>query len=190
MIDADQRIGKTTVAYTIAETCRAKKTLAATFFCSRYSAERSNPNLIFTTIAHQLGQFFAPFKVEITRALKSNPDIGNSSVPYQLEELIVKPLRAVRDLFPPSLVILDALDECKDDRITSIILSSLSRHITELSPLKFLITSRPEQNIVSAFKSSPLTAASRPLILHEIQLPVVQHDIELYLTSSLSRIRE
>jgi hypothetical protein len=111
-------------------------------------------------------------------------------VPYQLEELIIKPLRAVGQTFPSCLVIFDALDECKDDHITSIILSSLSRHITELSPLKFLITSRPEQNITGAFKLSPLTTASRPLILHEIELPVVQHDIELYLTSSLSRIRE
>jgi hypothetical protein len=94
-------------------------------------------------------------------------------------------------LFPSSLVILDALDECKDDRITSIILSSLSRHVTELSPLKFLITSRPEQNITSAFKpSSPLSPLSRPLKLHEIELGIVQQDIKHYLTFSLSQIRE
>jgi hypothetical protein len=112
-------------------------------------------------------------------------------VPYQLEELIVKPLHAIRDSFPSSLVILDALDECKDDRVTSIILSSLSRHVTELSPLKFLITSRPEQSITSAFKpSSPLSPQTRPLKLHEIELGIVQQDIEHYLTSCLSQIRE
>jgi WD40 repeat protein len=112
-------------------------------------------------------------------------------VPYQLEELIVKPLHSVRNSFPSCLVILDALDECKDDRVTSIILSSLSRHVTELSPIKFLITSRPEQNITGAFKlSSQLSPLSRPIILHEIELGIVQQDIELYLTSSLSQIRE
>jgi hypothetical protein len=190
-IDAGHGTGKTTIAYTIAATCKTNKTLGATFFCSRYSAERSNPNLIFTTIAHQLGQFFTPFKTEITRILKSDPDIGSSSVPYQLEELIIKPLRAVRKLFPSCLVIFDALDECKDDRVTSVILSSLSRHLTELSPLKFLITSRPEQNIASAFKpSTELGPLARSLILHEIELGVVQQDIEHYLTSSLSQIRE
>jgi hypothetical protein len=190
-IDADHRTGKTTIAYTIAEACRANKTLGATFFCSRYSAERSDPNLIFTTIAHQLGQFFDPFKAEITRVLKSHPDIGYSSVPYQLEELIVKPLHAVGDSFPSCLVIFDALDECKDDRITSIILTSLSRRVTELSPLKFLITSRPEQNITSAFKPpSRLSPLAQPLVLHEIELGIVQQDIERYLASSLSQIRE
>jgi hypothetical protein len=121
----------------------------------------------------------------------SHPDIGYSSVPYQLEELIVKPLRAVGKTFPSCLVIFDALDECKDDRATSIILSSLSRHVTELSPLKFLITSRPEQNITSVFKrSSQFSPLARPLILHEIGLGIVQQDIENYLTSSLSQIRE
>jgi hypothetical protein len=190
-IDAECRTGKTTIAYTVAEACRANKTLAATFFCSRYSAERSNPNLIFTTIAHQLGHLFPPFKAKVTRALKSHPDIGYSSVTFQLEELIINPLRAVGDSLPSSLVILDALDECKDDRISSIILSSLIRHITGLSPLKFLITSRPEQNIISAFKSSTqLSLLARPLILHEIELDVVHHDIECYLTSSLTQIRE
>jgi hypothetical protein len=64
-IDVEHGTGKTTIAYTVAEACRASKTLGATFFCSRYSAERSNPNLIFTTIAHQLGQFFAPFRAEM-----------------------------------------------------------------------------------------------------------------------------
>jgi hypothetical protein len=103
----------------------------------------------------------------------------------------VNPLHLVGDSFPSCLVILDALDECKDDRLTSIILSSLSLHVTELSPLKFLITSRPEQNITSAFKSSTqLSLVARPLILHEIELGIVQQDIEHYLTSSLSRIRD
>jgi hypothetical protein len=89
------------------------------------------------------------------------------------------------------LVILEALDECKDDRVISIILSSLSRHVTELSPLKFLITSRPEHNITTAFKpSTQLGPLARPLILHEIELGIVQEGIKHYLTSCLSEIRE
>jgi hypothetical protein len=112
-------------------------------------------------------------------------------VPYQLEELIVKPLRAVGDSFPSCLVIFDALDECKDDHVTSIILSTLFHHITELSPVKFLITSRPEQNITNAFRSlTQLAPLARPLILHEIELCIVQQDIERYLTVSLSQIRD
>ena len=164
--------------------------MGASFFCSRDYADRSSPNLIFTTVAHQLGLFSTPFKVELTRALQSNPDIIYSSMPYQIERLIVRPLRSVRQSFPPCVIVLDALDECKDNGATSIILSSLSRYVMELSPIKILVTSRPEQNITTAFKSPGLGPVSHRLVLHEVELGIVQHDIERYLTSKLSMVGE
>lgn len=124
--------------------------------------------------------------MEVTRALELNRDIGYSSVPFQLEELIVKPLRVIGSFFPSSIIVLDALDECKDKSSTSIILSSLARYIVELPQLKILITSRPEQNIRSAFNTTTqLGGIFRPLILHSIELGIVQRDIELYLSWSL-----
>ena len=179
-----------TIAYTVAESCSNHGILGASFFCSRDYADRSNPNLIFTTIAHQLGLFSPPFKVELARALQSNPDIIYSSVPYQLERLIMQPLRTVRQSFPPCVIVLDALDECKDNGATSIILSSLSRYAMELSPIKILVTSRPEQNITTAFKSRGLGSVSQRLVLHEVELGTVQHDIERYLASKLSLVGE
>jgi hypothetical protein len=182
--------GKTTIAYTIAEDCRKHQVLGASFFCSRDDSECSNPGLIFTTIAYQLGQFSALYRAEVTRALQSNPDIGYSSVPYQLEQLVVNPLRTLRGSFPPCLVVLDALDECMDSGTISIILSSLSRHVTELSPLKFFITSRPEPDITTAFTLPELRPATQRLILHEVKLDVVQKDIKHYLMSELGLTRK
>ena len=88
------------------------------------------------------------------------------------------------------MIVLDALDECKDNGATSIILSSLSRYVMELSPIKILVTSRPEQNITTAFKSPGLGPVSHRLVLHEVELGIVQHDIERYLTSKLSMVGE
>jgi NACHT domain. len=187
-INGSAGTGKTTIAYTVAEACRTHGILGASFFCSRDDADCSNPKLIFTTIAYQLGQLYPPFRDEVSKALKSNPDIGYSSVAYQLDVLIVKPLCAVRDGFPPTVIVLDALDECKESDTTSVILSSLSLHVTELSPLKVLITSRPEQRITSVFKSNELSPATRRLILHEIQLDDVLDDIERYLVSNLTQV--
>jgi hypothetical protein len=65
-----------------------------------------------------------------------------------------------------------------------------SRHVAELSPLKILLTSRPERNITQAFKPGELGPLTRRLILHEVALDVVQNDIEQYLTSSLALIRQ
>jgi hypothetical protein len=61
------------------------------------------------------------------------------------------------------VVVIDALDECKDDTTISVILASLSIHVTELSSLKFLITSHPEQHIMSRFKLDGLDPATRRL---------------------------
>jgi len=75
---------KTTIAYTIAKACDRKKILGASFFCSRDDSSSSNPNLIFTTIAYQLGYFCPSFGDEVARVLKSHPDIGYSDLSYQL----------------------------------------------------------------------------------------------------------
>jgi NACHT domain len=188
-INGSAGTGKTTIACTVAEACRTSGILGASFFCSRDDAECSNPSLIFTTIAYQLGQFCPSYGMEVARVLKSRPDIGYASVPYQLEELLLRPLQAVGHSFPPCVIVLDALDECKDSEATSIILSSLSRHVGQLLPFKILVTSRPERQITTAFQSDDLRPAAQRLVLHEIALGVVQHDIELYLAVNLNQTR-
>jgi len=86
------------------------------------------------------------------------------------------------------VIVLDALDECKDNRTTSIILSSLSRHVDALLPLKILVTSRPEPNITTVFKWTELGLVTERLILHEVELSVVQNDINLFLTMNFRKI--
>jgi len=184
--------GKTTIAYTVAKRCDDSEIfrLGASFFCSRDDVDSSNPKFVFTTIADQLGQFYPPFQEQLTRAHVANPGLKYSSVSNQLEKLIVKPLRAVRDNFPACVLVLDAVDECKDENATSIILSSLSRHIGMLTPLKFLVTSRPEPKITGGFRLASLRSATQCLNLHEVKLDVVEQDIENYLTVCLRDVQE
>src|ERR1700726_4535360 len=111
--------GKTTIAYTAAKFCEDKGILTASFFCSRDNADCSNLKLVFTSIAYQLGQFCPEFKAGLSEVIMSDPDVVYSSVSYQLEKIIVGPLLAMRNRFPPSVIVIDALDECKDDNSTS-----------------------------------------------------------------------
>jgi hypothetical protein len=180
--------GKTTIAYTIAKKYSA--VLGASFFCSRDDADSSNPKFIFTAIADQLGQFHVPFQQQVDRAYSTDTALKHSSISSQLEGLLVNPLRAVCDTFPPCIVILDALDECKDDNTTSIILSALSRHIDKLAPLKFIITSRPEPTISRGFRLPGLQSTTQYFNLHDVKLDAVEHDIESYLTTCFREIRE
>jgi len=191
-INGQAGTGKTTLAYTFAVHCKRRGIPVTSFFCSRDFAERSNPKLIFTSIAHQLGQAFPSFRDQVAEVLRLNPHLASASISFQLEELIIKPLRSTRDRFCLCLIVIDALDECKDESATSTILSSLSRYISEISPLKVLVTSRPEQSITSVFSSSSgvLNAVSQRLVLHELELGVVQQDIKIYLSSGLKSIAE
>jgi hypothetical protein len=189
-INGSAGTGKTTIAFTVAETCKRSNVLGASFFCSRDDAECSNPHLIFPTIAYQLGMFNSLFRDQVAEVLRSQPDICYADLSFQLEELIVKPLCALGNSFPPCLVMLDALDECKENGITSLILSSLSQHVDKLSSLCFLVTSRPETHITTAFKSNFLDSVTQKLILHEVQLDIVQNDIQKYLSSRLALTRQ
>ncbi|KAF7982844.1 hypothetical protein HWV62_25810 [Athelia sp. TMB] len=182
--------GKTTIAYTMALILDAEHKLAASFFCSRDVLECSDPKLIFPTIAYQLGQFCPAFGREISALLTLSPDEAFSVVPRQVEKLLVEPLRAVKDQMPPCIVIIDALDECRDGGATSIILSSLAMHISELSPIKFLITSRPELHVMNAFKVAQLDKVTQRYILHHVEPQVVEADIYKFLNHKLQMIRE
>ncbi|KAJ7610125.1 WD40-repeat-containing domain protein, partial [Roridomyces roridus] len=191
-INGSAGTGKTTIAATVAHRCsnRTPSVLGASFFCSRDSVESSSLGLVFTTIADQLAQFNAAFGEAVAAVRQANPDIMFSFPEYQLRKLIVEPLHSVRNSFQPCVVVIDALDECKDPAPTSTILAALSQHVEALSPLKFIVTSRPEVHITRALSLEPLNLHTSPFHLHEVALEVVQQDIERYLAAKLSRIAQ
>src|SRR6201994_1934674 len=110
-------IGKSTVAFTIADRAKTAGRLGASFFFSRDEAELSNAKRFFTTIAFQLCVYDKEFAQAIENVLQeergtaaTTKDPGN-----QLEILILKPLRdIVRSRPQPVVVVVDALDECED----------------------------------------------------------------------------
>ena len=99
----------------------------------------------------------------------------------QLELLIVNSLKILGESFPPCIVVIDALDECKDSGTISEILAVLALYVRDISQIYFFFTSRPEET--SHFKSNTLETETREFILHEVQLDVVQNDIETYITN-------
>ena len=179
--------GKSTIAQTFAETSFADGKLGASFFCSRNFDDRSNLRTIFPTIAFQLAHRYRPFREELIPVLAASPDVGRESLCSQMEKLIVGPFQATKI---PTLIIIDALDECKDKEPASALLSILSRHVDKIPCVKFFITGRPEPRIRSGFRLKLLRPHTEVLRLHDVERISVDADIKLFLRAQLSEIAE
>ena len=177
--------GKSTIAQTVAETTFADGKLGASFFCSRDFTDRSNLHAIFPTLAFQLAYRYPQFRKELLPVLKARPDVGRESLCSQIEKLIVGPLEASQI---STLVVIDALDECKDEEPASAILSVLSRYVDKIPCVRFFITGRPEPRIRSGFRLKPLQPITEVFRLHDVERYSVDHDIKLFLRTKLTGI--
>jgi hypothetical protein len=177
--------GKSTIAQTFAEISFADGKLGASFFCSRYFEDRSNLRAIFPTLAFQLAYRYPPFREQLLRVLRANPDVGRESLCSQMEKVIVEPLKAtcIR-----TLIIIDALDECKDEEPASAILSVLSRYVDEIPQVKFFIASRPEPRVRSGFRLESLRPITEDFRLQDVARPSVDGDIKLFFKTRLADV--
>ena len=177
--------GKSTIAQTFADISFADGKLGASFFCSRSFEDRSNLRAIFPTLAFQLAYRYLPYRERLVKVLKANPDVGRESLCSQMERIIVDPLKAA---WVRTLIVIDALDECKDEEPASAILSVLARYVDEIPHVKFFITGRPEARIRSGFRLKSLRPITEVLRLHDVQRFSVDSDIELFFRTRLTDI--
>ena len=177
--------GKSTIAQTFAEVTFAEGKLGASFFCSRDFEDRRNIQAIFPTLAFQLAYRYPLFREQLLQVLRANPGIENESLCSQVEKIIVGPFKSTRI---STLIIIDALDECKDDEPASAILSVLSRSIDEMSSVKFFITGRPEPRIRSGFRLQSLRPITEVLRLQDVERSSVDRDIMLFFRTRLAEI--
>ena len=177
--------GKSTIAQTFAEISFADGMLGASFFCSRDFEDRSNLQMIFPTLAFQLAYRYPLFRWELLQVLRANPRIWQEALYSQVEKIIVDPLKAA-DI--QTLIIIDALDECKDDEPASAILSVLSRYVDKIPQVKFFITGRPESRIHTGFRLESLKSITEVLKLHAVDSTSVNSDIKLFFRIQLTNL--
>jgi hypothetical protein len=169
--------GKSTIAQTIAERVFADGQLGASFFCSRDFEDRSNLHFIFPTLAVQLARRYAEFRSIFIPLVQSDPGIAYESLYNQMNKLIVQPLI---ESAISTIIIIDALDECKDEEPTSAILSVLGQFVSEIPKVKFFLTGRPEPQIREGFRLPLMEKSTDVFILHEVESSRVDNDIQLF----------
>ena len=177
--------GKSTIAQTIAERAFADGRLGASFFCSRDFEDRSNIKSIFPTLAVQLARNYSRFRSILVPLVHLDPEIVHESLYGQMNKLIVQPL--VESAIS-TIIVIDALDECKDEEPASAILSVLGQFMAEIPKVKFFVTGRPEPRIRDGFRLPLLVKATDVFVLDEVEPGQVGSDIRLFFRNKFSEI--
>ena len=170
--------GKSTIAQTIAERVFADGRLGASFFCSRDFSDRSNLHFIFPTLAVQLARKYTKFRSILVPLVQSDPGVAHESLSNQMNKLIVGPLK---ESALSMVIVIDALDECKDEEPASAILSVLGQFVSQIPKVKFFVTGRPEPRIREGFRLLLLAKATEEFPLHDVKPSEVDSDIRLFL---------
>ena len=104
-----------------------------------------------------------------------------------MDKLITEPLRKSAISI---VIVIDALDECKDDETTSAILSVLGRLISEVPRVKFFLTGRPEPRIQTGFRLPLLKKVTDVFVLHNVEQTLVTGDIRQFFKHSFLEIAD
>jgi len=155
--------------------------LGASFFCSRDFEDRSNLHFIFPTLAVQLARKYPEFRSIFVPLVQSDPGIAHESLHNQMNKLIAEPLRKSAI---STVIVIDALDECKDEEPASAILSVLGRFVSEVPKVKFFLTGRPEPRIQTGFRLPLLAKVTDTFVLHNVKPDLVSSDIRLFFKHS------
>ena len=150
-------IGKTSLAHSICEKLHYQKHLAGAFFCRRDDPDLNNPRNILPTFITKLAGIFPAFRRIVAERLRNDPNLTPQSMkPFIFLDFIRNlPRRPERTL----VFVIDALDECGDDRSRPSLLRVLTDAAAQAQWLRIIITSRPEADI-QRFFDTPDTRTS------------------------------
>jgi len=178
--------GKTSIAVSICRMLREEPAIffGGGFFCSRSagSIARTDVRRILPTLAALLAGLCQEFAEALAKELEKDQRLGHKPVNQQIDHLFSKPLMVLASSNRPVVFVIDALDECSDERELAELLRLLADFKCEAN-VKFILTSRPEQHI----RNSPVSNSAHNTILHLhiIDAEEVASDIRLYITSTL-----
>jgi hypothetical protein len=116
---------------------------------------------------------------------RSDPEIAYESLYGQMKKLIAQPL--VRSAIS-TVIVIDALDECKDEEPASAILSVLGQFVSQIPKVKILVTGRPEPRIREGFRLPLLARVTDVLVLHEVEQGRVSSDIRRFFKHRFSEL--
>ena len=146
-------IGKTSLAHSICKKLHNSQRLAGAFFCKRDDADMSEIRNILPTLITKLAEIFPPFRSIVADRLRSDPNLTSRSMQDSLFLDFVCNLP--RHPKHALVFVIDALDECGDNRDRPVLLKVLTDAAAHAPWLKIIVISRPEAEIEHFFQHLP-----------------------------------
>jgi len=181
--------GKTSVAVTLCRMLDNDPSIVfgGGFFCSRTAnvEGRTDVRRILPTLAVLLSRQSPKFAVALAAEIRPNSGVaGYEPVSDQIGRLLQRPLSALASETRPIVFVIDALDECTNERELAELLSAIAKFQCDAN-VKFILTSRPEIHILGG----PIShrAQNGILQLHMIEVEEVTQDIRLYVDDAFSK---
>ena len=182
--------GKSAVAHSIARLYNNQGRLGSSYCFSRSDVANRHPRNLFSTIARDLSDHDSQYKSALWGVVKGDRALRTSQSPMeQAEKLIIGPRRDF-DAIGPLVIVIDAVDESGDWASRQLLLSAIVDKVAKnvhSTNLRFLITARPEDDIVDALSPGSLIAVKQ---MGDILAQIVDGDIEKFIYHSLHRYRE
>jgi hypothetical protein len=180
--------GKSTVARTLAQSFAQSGYLGASFFFKRGEPERDGLSKFVSTICAQFVENRPALALHVKAIIDSDPHIFDKTTREQFSKMIAQAFSSTTEdprNSNPIVIIIDALDECVRQEDVELVIHLFS-HL-ESSHIKVFLTSRPELHIRISFNSVQGTYDS--FTLHEIPRLIIGHDISIFLSHELAKIR-
>ena len=182
--------GKSAVAHSISRLYDGQNRLGSSYFFVRSDGAKRNPQNVFSTLSRDLSDHSPLFKSALWRAVKDNRALRTSvSLSEQVEQLIIAPSKNI-DSIGPLIIVVDAVDESGEKRDRRQLLDVLSQQFAERklpANLRFLITARPERDILDALPAGPQIVHK---YLGDVPQATIDDDIGKFIHHSLRRYPE
>ncbi|VDB88566.1 unnamed protein product [Peniophora sp. CBMAI 1063] len=181
--------GKSAIARSFSRNLRSEGLLGGTFFCYRMIADQAEAKRIISTLAVSLALRDSHCTEALLAELGIESSVREWNLETQVKRLLCKPFGGIEhDDDPMPIVVVDALDECSDETVTSDLLSKLIDCVDRL-PVKFFLTSRPEPHIRENLEN--IRPDLGDLVrLHDIEHVIVGNDISRFISHSLHNMRK
>jgi len=195
--------GKTALLLTFADLCKRHKRSVGAFFASNRIADCSDGSRIIATLVIQLMQSLPSTAKYIDKALRLDPHILSKGREVQMKALIVEPIKRIATMTRflqtitfglksyPTLIVIDGLDEVTGKDVQTDIIKIIGNIMNDIRlPLRFLVSSRPEPNIVDAIQNLQSRFPNDRVSIMDLRKDVLVHrDIRRYFKKKFEEIR-